>query len=187
MSYKQRSFLSSYFHSPSRVVFGPADIDMGFRSDCDRFFHCDVLQVLGAEPASLKKRGMNSMVRPVAAYSLCRYGGLLQRQAAQVMGLRSGVAVSLQIKKLHEQIESTKKLKDILANLKNRLENPKHRNLVLKVTPLCPRYVRYVLICPDTGLIIITWLYNQISYQYQSISISYRILHNTNSLTDSFL
>jgi hypothetical protein len=92
-----------------------------------------VLQVLGAEPASLQRRGMNSMVRPVAAYALCRHGGLTQRQAAEVMGLRSGVAVSLQIKKLHEQIESNKKVRDILANLENRLENPKRRNLVLKV------------------------------------------------------
>jgi len=92
-----------------------------------------VLQVLGAEPASLKKRGMNSMVRPVAAYALFRHGGLTQRQAAEVMGLRSGVAVSLQIKKLHEQIKSNKKVRDILANLTNRLENPKRRNLVLKV------------------------------------------------------
>jgi len=91
------------------------------------------LDVLNADRASLKKRGMNSMVRPVAAYALCRHGGLTQRQAAEVMGLRSGVAVSLQIKKLHEQIESNKKLKDIVANLENRLENPKRRNLVLKV------------------------------------------------------
>ena len=81
------------------------------------------LEVLDADPTSLKKRGMNSMVRPVAAYALCRYGGLTQRQAAEVMGLRSGVAVSLQIKKLHEQMDSDRRLKAMLGNIRSRLEN----------------------------------------------------------------
>ena len=76
---------------------------------------------------------MNSMVRPVVAYALCRYGGRTQRQAAEIIGLRSGVAVSLQIKKLHEQMESDKKLKAIMNEVKNRLDEHKHRNLVLKV------------------------------------------------------
>ena len=53
-----------------------------------------------------------------------------RQNQTEVMGLRSGVAVSLQIKKLHEQIESNKKVRDIVANLANRLENPKCRNLV---------------------------------------------------------
>jgi len=43
------------------------------------------------------------------------------------------VAVSLQIKKLHEQMESDKKLKAIMNEVKNRLDEHKHRNLVLKV------------------------------------------------------
>jgi hypothetical protein len=91
------------------------------------------LELLDAHRASLKTSAMNSMVRPVAAYALCAHSGLTQRQAAEVMRLRSGVAVSLQIKKLHEQIESNKKLRDIMANLTNRLENHRHRNLVLKL------------------------------------------------------
>ena len=91
------------------------------------------LEMLNAHRASLKKHCMNCVVRPVAAYALCRHGGLTQRQAAEVMGLRSGVAVSLQVKKLHEQIESNKNLKDIVTNLENRLEAPNRRNLVPEV------------------------------------------------------
>ena len=92
-----------------------------------------VLEVLGAGPASLKRRSMNSMIRPVTACALCRHGGLTQRQAADAIDLGSGVAVSLQKKVLHEQIESTKKVREILTHLTNRLRNPKHRNLVLNV------------------------------------------------------
>ena len=53
---------------------------------------------------------MNSLVRPVAAYALCHYGGLTQREAASLMGLRSGVAVSLQLKKVHDQMQSSREL-----------------------------------------------------------------------------
>ena len=90
------------------------------------------LEVLNADAASLKRRSMNSMIRPVVAYALCRYGGLTQRQVAEVMGIRSGAAVSLQIKRLHEQMESNGRLKAMLKSLKNRLDNHKPRNLVLK-------------------------------------------------------
>ena len=92
-----------------------------------------VQDVLDADRSSLKKRGMNAMARPVTAYALCRYGGLTQRRAAEVMGLRSGAAVSLQIKKLHEQLNSDRRLKAVLSNIKIRLDNQKSKNLVLKV------------------------------------------------------
>ena len=64
---------------------------------------------------------MNSLARPVAAYALCHYGGLTQREAAALMGLRSGVAVSLQLKKVHDQMQSSRKLKGILRDLDGRL------------------------------------------------------------------
>ena len=90
------------------------------------------LDILNAKPESLKTRSMNSMIRPVVAYALCQYGGLTQREAAEIMGLCSGAAVSLQIKKLHEQMQSNKKLKAILKDLKNRIDQNSARNLVLK-------------------------------------------------------
>jgi putative transposase len=111
--------------------------DVSFRRE-GRFYSTDdildvALEVLNADRASLKKRSMNSMARPVVAYALCRYGGRTQRQAAEIIGLRSGVAVSLQIKKLHEQMESDKQLKAIMNEVKHRLDEHKSRNLVLKV------------------------------------------------------
>jgi hypothetical protein len=42
------------------------------------------------------------MARPLVAYALCQYAGSTQREAAEIMGGCSGVAVSLQLKKLHE-------------------------------------------------------------------------------------
>jgi len=45
----------------------------------------------------------------------------VQREAAALMGLRSGVAVSLQLKKVHDQIKSSRKLKGILRDLDGRL------------------------------------------------------------------
>ena len=44
-----------------------------------------------------------------------------QREAAALMGLRSGVAVSLQIEKVHDQMQSSRKLKRILRDLDGRL------------------------------------------------------------------
>ena len=79
------------------------------------------LKVLGVPAEALTRRGMNSMVRPVVAYALCQYAGCTQRAAAQVMGLQSGVAVSLQIKRLNKQRKSDRKLEDLLMKLKQRL------------------------------------------------------------------
>ncbi len=81
----------------------------------------DVFDVLNIQPDSLQKRGMNSLVRRVVAYALCHYGGLTQREVAALMGLRSGVAVSLQLKKVHDQMQSSRKLKGILRDLDGRL------------------------------------------------------------------
>ncbi len=45
----------------------------------------------------------------------------VQREAAALMGLRSGVAVSLQLKKVHDQMKSSRKLKGVLRDLDGRL------------------------------------------------------------------
>ncbi len=73
-----------------------------------------VFDILNVQPDFLQKRGMNSLVRPVAAYALCHYGGFTQREAAALMGLRSGVAVSLQLQMVHDQMQSSRKLKGVL-------------------------------------------------------------------------
>ena len=68
------------------------------------------------------------MVRPAVAYALCQYGGFTQRQAADIMDLRSGAAVSLQIKRLHEQLLLNNKLRATLENIESQLENLNNKN-----------------------------------------------------------
>lgn len=79
------------------------------------------LELLDVPREALAHRRMNSMVRPVVAYALCRYAGCTQREAAEVMGLGSGVAVSLQIKKMQEQLKSDKTLQRQIERLKQLL------------------------------------------------------------------
>ena len=79
------------------------------------------LEVLDVPEEVLTRRSMNSIVRPVVAYALCQYAGCTQRQAAQVMDLHSGVAVSLQIKRLHEKCKTDRQLEALLMTLKQRL------------------------------------------------------------------
>ncbi len=79
------------------------------------------LERLNAPQTVLAHRSRNSMVRPVVAYALCCYAGCTQRAAAEVMGLRSGVAISLQLTKLNAQPKKSKGLQKLLAELKQRL------------------------------------------------------------------
>jgi hypothetical protein len=76
------------------------------------------LKILNVPHETLARRGMHSMVRPFAAYALCQYAGCTQRAAAEVIGLRSGVAVSVQLRKLHERSKSDKELRRHLKKLK---------------------------------------------------------------------
>ena len=65
---------------------------------------------LGVECASLLRRQRGSLDRAVASRMLCDYGGLTQRQAADVLGLRSGAAVSIQLHGLAEQLKKEPRL-----------------------------------------------------------------------------
>jgi len=57
-------------------------------------------------PEDLRVRRRDSRWRAVASRLLCRYGGLTQRAAAALLGVKSGVAVSCQIKTLSRLMES---------------------------------------------------------------------------------
>ena len=99
--------------------------DISFRRDAS--YHSidevltTVLDILDVPQEAIAHRCRNSMTRPVVAYALCHYAGCTQRSAAEAMGLRSGVSVSLQLKKLNEQLESDKELRSIMARLRRRL------------------------------------------------------------------
>ena len=80
-----------------------------------------ILEILGVPRKALMKRRRNSLIRPLVAYALCQYAGRTQREAAEIMGGCSGVAVSLQLKKLHEQLTRDKELQKIVSKLEKRL------------------------------------------------------------------
>ena len=99
--------------------------DISFRRDASYHSVDEVLnaalEILDVQRETIEHRQRDSMTRPVVAYALCRYAGCTQRSAAEAMGLRSGVSVSLQLKKLDQQLGKDKKLQRLLARLKSRL------------------------------------------------------------------
>jgi len=85
---------------------------------------CDVLHV---DRTVLARRRKDSIIRPVAAKMLCQYGGLTQRQAAEIVGVRSGVAVCLQIRKVDERMKKDRDLQRQLAQIGKRLRQGKRK------------------------------------------------------------
>ena len=64
---------------------------------------------------------------------LCKYGGLTQRQAAKIVGIRSGIAVCLQIRKVNELMKRDRSLKRHLAEIEELLrQREKKYNLFPK-------------------------------------------------------
>jgi hypothetical protein len=80
---------------------------------------CEVLQV---DREALTRRCKDSMVRPVAARMLSQYGGLTQRQAAEIVGVSSGAAVCFQIRRLNERMRKDKTLRRRMAQIEKQLQ-----------------------------------------------------------------
>lgn len=78
-------------------------------------------EVLGISRDALTRRRKNSSTRALIALVLCQYAGCTQRQAAEVLGLSSGAAVSIQLKKLQTQLKSDRPLKASFEQLTRRL------------------------------------------------------------------
>ncbi|MHC4170694.1 MAG: transposase [Planctomycetota bacterium] len=99
--------------------------DISFRRDAGCHSVDEVLaaalDILHVRRDAIAHRSRKSMTRPIVAYALCRYAGCTQRAAAEAMGLSSGAAVSLQLKKLNEQLKSDRKLRSIMEKVRRRL------------------------------------------------------------------
>ena len=80
--------------------------DVAFRKTRRRLDASQVLETVGREcgggPAAILRRGRDCTLRAVAAKMLSRYAGLTQREVAARLGLRTGAAVSCQLRKLRE-------------------------------------------------------------------------------------
>jgi len=79
-----------------------------------------VCQVLKINRQTLQVRQRNSFTRAIAAKALCDHCGMTQRQVAEVLGLRTAVAVSCQLRKLSEQLKKHKKLKQIIEQIRKK-------------------------------------------------------------------
>jgi len=73
--------------------------DVTFRRGRPRLGVEDVVAVvirhLGVPEGKLREKGRNSILRPLAAHMLTKYGGLTHRAIAGVLGMKSGVAASV--------------------------------------------------------------------------------------------
>jgi putative transposase len=74
--------------------------DVSFRREMPRIGKDKVLEIvsdrLGVAPADLRKKRRNSILRPIAARMLVKHAGLTHREVANLLGMKSGVAASLQ-------------------------------------------------------------------------------------------
>lgn len=81
-----------------------------------------VEQVCGVARADLLVQKRDCRWRAVAARMLCRYGGLTQRATAGVLGMRTGVAVSCQLRKLSELAGTDRTLDKAIGKIETRLD-----------------------------------------------------------------
>jgi hypothetical protein len=97
----------------------PRQEDVAFRRlprrvDVEVILEC-VCRRLAVDRGSLLRTRRDSGPRAVAARMLCDHGDLTQRQVAQTLGLRSGAAVSKQLRLLTHRLESDRDLREAVA------------------------------------------------------------------------
>jgi hypothetical protein len=84
-------------------------------------------QLLGVPRAAFEARRRNSDLRCIAARLLCRFAGLTQRDAAAVLGMKTGAAVGLQIRRLEARLTSEPRLRRRLADIESVLASEQHQ------------------------------------------------------------
>ncbi len=84
-----------------------------------------VARAAGVKKEQLLSRRRDSTLRAVASRMLCRHGGLTQRDAARALGLRTGVAVSCQLRNLDQMIRSDRQLRRLVERLEKTLSGKK--------------------------------------------------------------
>ena len=86
-----------------------------------------VAAVAKVAPPELRIRRRDSRWRAVASRMLCRYGGLTQRAAAVLLGAKTGVAVSCQLRKLTQMMQSDEELNRAVHDLEQSLDRQQQR------------------------------------------------------------
>jgi putative transposase len=81
-----------------------------------------VASFAGMDPQDLVIRQNDCRWRAVTARMLCRYGGLTQRATARILGVRTGVAVCCQLRKLTGLLRSDMDLARKVCRIERRLD-----------------------------------------------------------------
>jgi REP element-mobilizing transposase RayT len=81
-----------------------------------------VLSVWGAEERDLRRRSRNDWLRPVMARMLCQYSGLTQRAVAGALGVKTGVAVCIQLRNLSGAIPADRALRERVDRIQAELQ-----------------------------------------------------------------
>ena len=82
----------------------------------------EVSREFRVEKTELCRRTRNSTYRGVAGMLMRKYAGCSQREAAEILGLTTGAAVSYQIAKVRKLMEEDEDLAASIARLAKRLE-----------------------------------------------------------------
>jgi REP element-mobilizing transposase RayT len=81
-----------------------------------------VCRVAGLRSEELQKRRRDCIWRGVAAGLLCKRAGLTRRACAELLGLRSGAAVSYHVLKVENKTTSDKRLVSQIAKIEKRIK-----------------------------------------------------------------
>jgi REP element-mobilizing transposase RayT len=80
-----------------------------------------VAGVLGQEMRAFQRQRKLGWERALLAKALVEQAGLTQREAARVMGLKTGAAVSIQLRRLHEALPRDARLRKQVLEIEGRL------------------------------------------------------------------
>lgn len=99
--------------------------DVAFRQQKAEISAEEILQLLSKtlrlEAERFKERKRNSVLRPLAARMLSKYGGLTNRKIAEVLNIGTGAAAGRAIARLDEILEKDCKLKIFLPDIEKKL------------------------------------------------------------------
>ena len=80
-----------------------------------------ICKELGIRPEGIKRRSRKGWQRPLTAYLLLKHGGLTQREIAGVLGLKTGAAVSVQLRQFQVEWLRQGDCSRALARIERRL------------------------------------------------------------------